>query len=107
MLSTCVQWAGPQDIPHLQKKHDRGAAYNLPGDESDQLTHYGQSLGEMESFDDIRITSDEEETEGVLCVYVLHVCVSVVMKAHMQKTYEILTLVAFSRRRMKMLLMAM
>ena len=52
-------------ICYLQKKHDRGTVYNLPGDETDQLTHYGQSLGDMESFEDIRITSDEEDVEGV------------------------------------------
>lgn len=77
--------------------------YSLPGDESDQLTHYGQSLGDMESFDGIHITSDEEEAEGV-CVCV---CGDAVMNVCIQKTYEILTLVVFSRRRMKVLLMAM
>ena len=48
----------------LQRKHERLGAYNL--DEEEELTHYGQSLGDMERFDDIQL-SEEEVEEGV-CV---------------------------------------
>ena len=46
----------------LQRKHERLGAYNL--DEEEELTHYGQSLGDMERFDDIQL-SEEEVEEGV------------------------------------------
>ena len=48
----------------LQRKHERLSAYNL--DEEEELTHYGQSLGDMERFDDVQL-SEEEVEEGV-CV---------------------------------------
>ena len=52
----------------LQRKHERLGAYNL--DEEEELTHYGQSLGDMERFDDIQL-SEEEVEEGVcVCVCV-------------------------------------
>ena len=54
----------------LQRKHECLGAYNL--DEEEELTHYGQSLGDMERFDDIQL-SEEEVEEGV-CVCVC-VCV--------------------------------
>ena len=38
------------------------SAYNL--DEEEELTHYGQSLGDMERFDDVQL-SEEEVEEGV------------------------------------------
>ena len=46
----------------LQRKHERLSAYNL--DEEEELTHYGQSLGDMERFDDVQL-SEEEVEEGV------------------------------------------
>lgn len=46
----------------LQRKHERLSAYNL--DEEEELTHYGQSLGDMERFDDVQF-SEEEVEEGV------------------------------------------
>lgn len=30
------------------------------------LTHFGQSLGDMEKFDDVQLSSEEEEEEGIL-----------------------------------------
>lgn len=30
------------------------------------LTHFGQSLGDMERFDDVQLSSEEEEEEGIL-----------------------------------------
>ena len=46
----------------LQRKHERSSAYNL--DEEDELTHYGQSLGDMESFDDVQLSEEEMEEGG-------------------------------------------
>ena len=46
----------------LQRKHERLSAYNL--DEEEELTHFGQSLGDMERFDDVQL-SEEEVEEGV------------------------------------------
>ena len=55
----------------LQRKHERLGAYNL--DEEEELTHYGQSLGDMERFDDIQLS--EEVEEGVcVCVCVRERC---------------------------------
>ena len=34
------------------------------GDKEDELTHYGQSLSEIEKFDDPVISDDEDEDEG-------------------------------------------
>ena len=49
-------------MPLLQRRHERSSAYNL--EEEEDLTHYGQSLGDMERFDDIQL-SEEEMEEGV------------------------------------------
>ena len=35
--------------------------FNLEEEEGEGLTHYGQSLGDMERFDDIQISEGEEE----------------------------------------------
>eukprot|EP00795_Rhopilema_esculentum_P012358 gene12358-3013_t len=46
-----------------QKHHESKKLYNLDDDED--LTHYGQSLGEMTTFDDadLKLTDDEEDNE--------------------------------------------
>ena len=48
----------------LQRKHERGGAFNLEDDE-EGLTHYGRSLGDMERFDEIEVSDEEETVEGV------------------------------------------
>ena len=48
----------------LQKRHERSGMFNLEEDGNEEgLTHFGQSLGDMEKFDDIPL-SDEELVEG-------------------------------------------
>lgn len=47
---------------HVQRKHERSSLFNLNDDE-DVLTHYGQAVGQMECFDEVKL-SDEEEVEG-------------------------------------------
>ena len=37
--------------------------FNL-NDEEDNLTHYGQSIGDMEKFDDIILSDEEVKGEG-------------------------------------------
>lgn len=46
-----------------QRGHDKKDLYNLNEDE--ELTHYGQSLAEMEKFD-IANSDDESEEKGLL-----------------------------------------
>lgn len=46
-----------------KRKHKHSNVFNL-NDEEDNLTHYGQSIGDMEKFDDI-ILSDEEVKEDI------------------------------------------
>ena len=45
---------------YLQKHHEKPGAFNLQ--EDDTLTHYGQSLAEIEKFED-PLVSDEEDLE--------------------------------------------
>ncbi|XP_047426590.1 nucleolar protein 14 [Mugil cephalus] len=47
-----------------QRGHDKKDVYNLNEDE--ELTHYGQSLAEMEKFNDIANSDDESEEKGLL-----------------------------------------
>lgn len=47
-----------------QRVHDKKDLYNLNEDE--ELTHYGQSLAEMEKFNDIVNSDDESEEKGLL-----------------------------------------
>ena len=52
----------------LQKHHESKKLYNLDDDE--ELTHYGQSLGEMTTFDDADLQlTDEENEEGTRFVF--------------------------------------
>lgn len=46
-----------------QKHHESRGLYNL--DDEEDLTHYGQSLGDLDNFDDadLKLTDDEEEEE--------------------------------------------
>lgn len=46
-----------------QRGHDKKDVYNLNEDE--ELTHYGQSLAEMEKFDIVN-SDDESEEKGLL-----------------------------------------
>ena len=39
----------------------RGSAFNL--EDEDELTHYGQSLSNLDDFDDVGLRLDEEEEE--------------------------------------------
>ncbi|XP_069566913.1 nucleolar protein 14 isoform X2 [Brachyistius frenatus] len=47
-----------------QRAHDKKDLYNLNEDE--ELTHYGQSLAEMEKFNDVGNSDDESEEKGLL-----------------------------------------
>lgn len=47
-----------------QRVHDKKDLYNLNEDE--ELTHYGQSLAEMEKFNDLMNSDDESEEKGLL-----------------------------------------
>ncbi|XP_028272935.1 nucleolar protein 14 [Parambassis ranga] len=47
-----------------QHGHDKKDVYNL--NEEEELTHYGQSLAEMEKFNDIAHSDDESEDKGLL-----------------------------------------
>uniref|UniRef100_A0A4W6CFT4 NOP14 nucleolar protein homolog (yeast) n=1 Tax=Lates calcarifer TaxID=8187 RepID=A0A4W6CFT4_LATCA len=47
-----------------QRVHEKKDAYNL--NEEEELTHYGQSLAEMEKFNDIVNSDDESEEKGLL-----------------------------------------
>lgn len=47
-----------------RQKTSRGAAFNLEDEE--ELTHYGQSLSNLDNFNDVELGLDEEEenTQG-------------------------------------------
>ncbi|XP_053195950.1 nucleolar protein 14 [Scomber japonicus] len=47
-----------------QRVHDKKDVYNL--NEEEELTHYGQSLAEMEKFNDLVNSDDESEEKGLL-----------------------------------------
>lgn len=47
----------------LQRKHERSSLFSLNEGE-DQLTHYGQSVEDMEDFDDVLLSDAEEQEEG-------------------------------------------
>ncbi|XP_041826562.1 nucleolar protein 14 [Melanotaenia boesemani] len=47
-----------------QRVHEKKDVYNL--NEEEELTHYGQSLAEMEKFNDIVNSDDESEEKGLL-----------------------------------------
>ncbi len=44
-----------------QRKHERSSLFNLSDDDGEGLTHYGQSIGDMERFDHIELSGDEME----------------------------------------------
>ncbi|KAI0236881.1 nucleolar complex protein 14 [Massospora cicadina] len=48
-----------------QKKARGSSIFNLEDDEEEDLTHFGQSLGEMDTFEDPVITDDEDD-KGVI-----------------------------------------
>lgn len=48
----------------FQRNHDKKDVYNL--NEEEELTHYGQSLAEMEKFNDMGNSDDESEEKGLL-----------------------------------------
>ena len=62
-------------LPPSQKRHDRSSQFNLEEEEEEELTHYGRSLGEVGSFDDIQL-SEEEMEEGELHLKSRLSCVS-------------------------------
>ena len=47
----------------FQKHHDKLNRFNLNEDE-DQLTHFGQSLAEIEKFDEPDISDEDEDGQG-------------------------------------------
>ncbi|XP_056260416.1 nucleolar protein 14 [Seriola aureovittata] len=47
-----------------QRVHDKKDVYNL--NEEEELTHYGQSLAEMEKYNDLVNSDDESEEKGLL-----------------------------------------
>uniref|UniRef100_A0AAX7URY6 NOP14 nucleolar protein homolog (yeast) n=1 Tax=Astatotilapia calliptera TaxID=8154 RepID=A0AAX7URY6_ASTCA len=47
-----------------QRVHEKKDVYNL--NEEEELTHYGQSLAEMEKFNDVVNSDDESEEKGLL-----------------------------------------
>lgn len=47
-----------------QRTHDKKDLYNL--NEEEELTHYGQSLCEIEKFNDAMGSDDEAEEKGLL-----------------------------------------
>ncbi|KAF3702359.1 Nucleolar protein 14 Nucleolar complex protein 14 [Channa argus] len=47
--------------------HDKKNLYNL--NEEEELTHYGQSLAEMEKFNDVVNSDDESEEKGLLSAF--------------------------------------
>ncbi|KAG1904084.1 Nop14-like protein [Suillus fuscotomentosus] len=47
-----------------RQRASKGAAFNLEGEE--HLTHYGQSLSNLDHFDDVGLPMDEDEDEGQL-----------------------------------------
>ena len=55
----------------LQKHHESRGLYNL--DDEEDLTHYGQSLGDLDNFDDadLKLTDDEEEEGNIGITYYL------------------------------------
>lgn len=49
----------------IQRGHDKKDLYNL--NEEEELTHYGQSLAEMEKFNDMANSDDDDfEEKGLL-----------------------------------------
>lgn len=48
----------------FQRVHEKKDMYNL--NEEEELTHYGQSLAEMEKFTDAVNSDDESEEKGLL-----------------------------------------
>lgn len=48
----------------LQRSHEKGSLFNL--DEDIELTHYGQSLAEMEKFEAPEISDDDDLDPGNL-----------------------------------------
>ena len=53
----CTNWHAVPSTS-MQKRHERSERYGL---EDDDLTHYGQSIGDMENFDEIELSKREEE----------------------------------------------
>ena len=49
--------------PTPQRKHERSSVFNLEDDNEEGLTHFGQSIGDMERFDHIEL-SEDEHAEG-------------------------------------------
>ena len=49
-----------------RQRASKASAFNLE-DEGD-LTHYGQSLAQMDDFDDAGLGGDEEEDRGKFCI---------------------------------------
>ena len=53
----------------LQKHHEKAGIYNL---EEEELTHLGQSLGDIDQFDDVRLSDGEDYENGELVLYILY-----------------------------------
>ena len=46
---------------HHQHHHERLGKYRL---EDEELTHLGQSLGEIDRFDDVQLSDDDDDNDG-------------------------------------------
>ena len=55
----------------FKKGHDKSGLYNLNEDE--ELTHYGQSLSEIEKFEN-PVSSDDDDNDGKLAGTFCFVC---------------------------------
>lgn len=47
-------------ITHLQHHHERHGKYRL---EDEELTHLGQSLGEIDKFEDVQLSDDDDDDD--------------------------------------------
>lgn len=52
------------DVVPLQRTQDKKNMYNL--NEEEELTHYGQSLSEMEKLNDMVDSDDDADEKGML-----------------------------------------
>ena len=61
----CLRWKfNIRSRLTLQKQHDKKDMFNL--NEEEELTHYGQSLAEMEKFNDLMDSDSEPDEKGLL-----------------------------------------
>ena len=85
-----------QSMLMLQRKHERSGRFNLRDTDADNstLTHFGQSIGDMEKFDSIGLSDkemDEEMDEGdlssSLCRYYCNTPLPLHAYTHVHRRY--------------------